>query len=185
VIERELRRRLRSDSRSLDELMTCVQRIDLEPQAVRITFIRAKTPRTAIADAEIDFQNSALAVVILPIRCRSRGGRTWISGPAGSDGTVRVRRDPTLIKGLQQAHRILARHGWRPDGAIENGRALVAPANPHERKLCRLALLAPDIQKRILEGRQPWGLTLDQLLNGRIPTAWPAQREAFGFSEAS
>lgn len=64
---------------------------------------------------------------------------------------------------------------------IEDGRAFVAPANPYERKLCRLALLAPDIQKRILQGRQPRGLTLDQLVNGTILTAWPAQREAFGF----
>jgi site-specific DNA recombinase len=61
----------------------------------------------------------------------------------------------------------------------------MAPANPHERKLCRLAFLAPDIQKRILQGRQPRGLTLDQLINAPIPTAWPAQREAFGFSEAN
>jgi hypothetical protein len=96
---------------------------------------------------------------------------------------VRTRRDPTLIKSLQQAHRILARHGWRIDGTIEDGRAFAAPANPYERKLCRLALLAPDIQKRILQGRQPRGLTLDQLVNGPIPTAWPAQREAFGFTD--
>jgi len=30
---------------------------------------------------------------------------------------------------------------------------------------------------------QPRGLTLNQLVNGAIPTAWPAQREAFGFND--
>jgi DNA invertase Pin-like site-specific DNA recombinase len=183
VVERELRRRLGADGRTLDELMTCVLRVDLEPQAVRISFIRKQTPRPSIADAEIDLNDATLAVVTLPIRCRFRGGRTWILGPEGSNGTMRRRRDPTLIKGLQQAHRILARHGWRLDGKVENPRAMTAPTNPYQRKLCRLALLAPDIQKRILEGRQPRGLTLDQLIKSPIPTGWQAQRSAFGFTE--
>lgn len=93
---------------ALEALMVHLARIDLEPQAVRISFIRTKTPRHTIADAEVDLHEAALAVVILPIRARLRGGRTWISGRPGSDGVVRPRRDPTLIKGLQQAHRILA-----------------------------------------------------------------------------
>jgi site-specific DNA recombinase len=84
LIEGELRRHLGADARSLDDLMTCVHRIDLEPLAVQISFTHTKTPRPAIADAEVDLQDKSLALVILPIRCRSRGGRTWIMGPPGS-----------------------------------------------------------------------------------------------------
>jgi len=39
--------------------------------------------------------------------------------------------------------------------------------------------LLPDIQKRILEGRQPAEMTLDRLLRSRIPTSWAAQRSLF------
>jgi hypothetical protein len=51
------------------------------------------------------------------------------------------------------------------------------------RKLCRLAFLAPDIQRRILEGRQPPGVNLEMLVQVAIPTSWAAQRRAFGFPE--
>ena len=39
--------------------------------------IRKKTPRHAISDAEVDLHDSMLAVVIVPVRARLRGGRTW------------------------------------------------------------------------------------------------------------
>jgi hypothetical protein len=55
-----------------------------------------------------------------------------------------------------------------------------APPGAYERKICRLAFLAPDIQKRILEGRQPADMTLDRLLPGRIPTSWAVQLRDFG-----
>jgi len=44
------------------------------------------------------------------------------------------------------------------------------------------AFLAPDIQRAILEGRQPAGLTAAQLMNAGIPLAWADQRKALGFS---
>ena len=44
-----------------------------------------------------------------------------------------------------------------------------------------MVFLAPDIQRAIMEGRQPPALTLDQLLKMRIPTGWAEQRRALGF----
>lgn len=44
-----------------------------------------------------------------------------------------------------------------------------------------LAFLAPDIQRSILEGRQPPGLTLKRLISGEIPLNWAEQRAMFGF----
>ena len=52
----------------------------------------------------------------------------------------------------------------------------VAPTSPYRRKLIRLALLAPDIQKQILDGRQPPGLTVSQLIACDLPLGWVEQR---------
>ncbi|MBL8554374.1 MAG: hypothetical protein JNL41_08855 [Phenylobacterium sp.] len=73
--------------------------------------------------------------------------------------------------------------GWsKTDGSVADGHSMKAPPGAYERKICRLAFLAPDIQKRILEGRQPADMTLDRLLHGRIPTSWTAQRSLFGIA---
>ena len=48
-------------------------------------------------------------------------------------------------------------------------------------EVLRLTLLAPDIIEMILDGRQPKGLRLAEML-GNGPLAWAAQRESVGFS---
>ena len=185
VLERELNRRMGSEGASLSSLIGLVQRVQLQHDQIQIALMCAKTPRRALAEAVTDEREPSLAWVMLTIRCKLRGGRTWIQGPGGSVAALRARRDPTLVKALQQAHRIIGAIGWRSDGSLEDGRKASAPTCAYERKLCRLAFLAPDIQKQILQGRQPRDLTLDRLINARIPTAWPAQRAAFGFAEIS
>jgi hypothetical protein len=93
---------------------------------------------------------------------------------------LRPRRDPALIKGLRQAHRLAAGLGWRAaDGVLANLDA-AAPSSAYERRLVRLAFLAPDLQRAIMEGRQSSALTMTRLLNGPIPLDWPEQRRAFG-----
>jgi DNA invertase Pin-like site-specific DNA recombinase len=182
LLEREMRARLGAgEDKPLRDLLAGVKRVDLEPEAVRITCTHSKLTRTALAGAEPHPSDPALAIVVLPVRCRLRAGRTRIVAPVGPETVVQTRRDPALIRGLQQAHRTMAAIGWRADGSVADGKAMAVPTNPYQRKLCRLALLAPDIQQRILDGRQPRDLTLDFLIRASIPTAWPAQRIAFGF----
>jgi hypothetical protein len=48
-------------------------------------------------------------------------------------------------------------------------------------RLQRLTCLAPDIVEAILDGRQPKGLRLAEML-GNGPLAWEEQRSAWGFS---
>ena len=55
---------------------------------------------------------------------------------------------------------------WR--GARAIGKTYVS-------QMLRLTLLAPDIVEAILDGRQPVGLQLDDLLAG-FATSWEAQR---------
>ena len=78
------------------------------------------------------------------------------------------RPDPVLIKALRTAHVMLKREAGEP--MID-----ATPASPYHRRLLRLAFLAPELQRAILAGRQPAGLTLKQLLEQRLPLLWTDQ----------
>ena len=117
----------------------------------------------------------------IPMRLQRRGGRKLIMTPEGSAApTPKPRRDDTLIKALVRAHR------WRRQ--IESGRARsITDLAEHEgvtdAYVCRLlplTCLAPDIVEAILDGRQPKGLRLAEVL-GNGPLAWYAQRKTWAW----
>jgi len=56
-----------------------------------------------------------------------------------------------------------------------------APVSPYDRKILRLAFLAPDIQRDILAGRQPHDLNLEKLVQMTIPLTWSEQRRSLGW----
>jgi hypothetical protein len=117
----------------------------------------------------------------IPIRLQRRGGRKLIMMPEGVTAPARKpRRDETLVKALVRAHR------WRRK--IESGQArsitdLAEQEGVTDAYVCRLlplTCLAPDIVEAILDGRQPRGLRLAEML-GNGPGGWEEQRRAFGF----
>ncbi len=115
--------------------------------------------------------------VVLPMRPVFRGGRTWLLDHEGRSHRRDKRQDLVLAAALKSAHAVLNRESlgpWSP--AIP--REAKAPSNVYERKLCGLALLAPDLQRLILEGRQPAGLDLNALIRSDAPLAW-ADQEAW------
>jgi hypothetical protein len=112
----------------------------------------------------------------IPMRLQRRGGRKLIMTPEGAAvPRPKPRRDDTLIKALVRVHR------WRR--RIESGRAksvtdLAEQEDITDAYVCRLlplTCLAPDIVEAILDGRQPKGLRLAELL-GNGPLIWNAQR---------
>jgi hypothetical protein len=118
----------------------------------------------------------------IPIRLQRRGGRKLIMMPEGVGAPARKpRRDETLVKALIRAHR------WRR--RIESGQAksvtdLAEQEGVTDAYVCRLlplTCLAPDIVEAILDGRQPKGLRLVEML-GNAPLAWEEQRKHFGGS---
>ena len=106
----------------------------------------------------------------IPMRLQRRGGRKLIMTPEGAAApTPKPRRDETLIKALVRAHR------WRR--RIESGQAksitdLAEQEGVTDAYVCRLlplTCLAPDIVEAILDGRQPKGLRLAEMLgNGPV-----------------
>src|ERR671919_1797962 len=120
----------------------------------------------------------------IPMRLQRRGGRKLIMTPEGAVPTPKPRRDEILIKALVRAHR------WRR--RIESGQAksitdLAEQEGVTDAYVCRLLPLtcvAPDIVEAILDGRQPKGLRLAEVL-GNGPLTWEEQRGAWGFSRNS
>ena len=116
------------------------------------------------------------------MRLQRRGGQKLIMTPEGVAAPARKpSRDETLVKTLVRAHR------WRR--RIESGQAKsITDLAEQERVtaayICRLlplTCLAPDIVEAILDGQQPRGLRLAEMLgNGSL--VWNAQRETWGFS---
>ena len=121
----------------------------------------------------------ATLTIRIPMRLQRRGGRKLIMTPEGA-AAPRPCRDETLIKALVRAHR------WRR--RIESGQAksiteLAEQEGVTDAYVCRLlplTCLAPDILETILDGRQPKGLRLAEML-GNGPLAWEEQRMSWGF----
>jgi hypothetical protein len=114
----------------------------------------------------------------IPMRLQRRGGRKLIVAPEGAAAlSPKPRRDETLVKAIVRAHR------WRR--RIESTQArsitdLAAQERVTDAYVCRLlplTCLAPDIVEAILDGRQPKGLRLAEML-GNGPLAWEEQRGA-------
>ena len=112
----------------------------------------------------------------VPFRIVKRGGRKEMQLP---DGAAQPRRtDNTLVKALARAFR------WKR--MLESGefatiaelaeREGIAPS--YMTRVMRLTLLAPDIVKGILDGRQGPEVTLAQVLEP-FPAAWAAQVDLF------
>ena len=117
----------------------------------------------------------------IPMRLQRRGGRKLIMTPEGAAmPTSKPRPDDTLIKALVLAHR------WRR--RIESGKAtsitdLSEQEGVTDAYVCRLlplTCLAPDIVEAIVDGRQPKGLRLAEML-GNGPLGWEEQRVSLRF----
>ncbi len=126
---------------------------------------------TGRADLEVD-----TLTIRIPMRLQRRGGRKLIVTPEGAAvPTPTPHRDETLVKALVRAHR------WRRRIESEQARSVTDLAEQEgvtDAYVCRLlplTCLAPDIVEAILEGRQPKGLRLAEML-GNQPLVWEEQR---------
>ena len=155
---------------SAEEPMSALTRLEVHAASLQLVMpvgllatmrARLQQGETLAADAA----DPTLLRLVLPIRMRLRGGRSWIVGGARTS----ARRDPVLIKALRNAHALL-----RTDAA---GLPILdaSPASPYLRRLVRLAFLAPDLQRAILAGEQPPGLTLERLVRAQMPMLWSEQ----------
>ena len=116
-----------------------------------------------------------MLTVRIPLTVRRRGGARKVVVPAGVL-PMPAQADVTLIKALARAFR------WRR--MLETGRyatidelaAAEKINDSYVSRVLRLTLLAPDIVEAILDGRQPVGMTLPELMKG-VAVEWEGQRQ--------
>jgi hypothetical protein len=112
----------------------------------------------------------------IPIRLQRRGGRKLIMTPEGVAAPARKpRRDETLVKALVRAHRWRRRIESRQAKSITDLAEQEGVTDAYVCRLLPLTCLAPDIVEAILDGRQPKGLRMAEVL-GNGPLDWSEQR---------
>jgi len=123
-----------------------------------------------------DAAKSGLVRIAITMKA-ALGGRQIVQ--RGSAEVARV--DRSLVKAIARAYDL--RHRLECNGGIglhdlarEDG-----CTRPYISSMIRLAYLAPEITRTILDGTQPAHLTLADLMQRDIPADWAEQRRAFGF----
>lgn len=167
-------------------LTTLICRIDIHPHQVDINIDPARLTTALGLDVPALPANPHPddATVILSVAAQLRRvGKEMVLRSEPSEASS-VRPNSSLIKLIVRAHLFkttLIQHG---------ANSKFAELARHEKlnrcyfsRVLRLAYLAPDITRAILDGRQPPGLTVAMLVDcPEFPLAWPEQRKAFGFA---
>jgi hypothetical protein len=114
--------------------------------------------------------------VRIPLVFKKHGGRKAIVSPDGAmwEAPSSPLVDRGLVRALARAFR------WRRllddgvHGTFDELAKAEGVSQSYVSRLLRLTLLAPDIVEAILDGRQPEGLRIEDLLE--IPLEWDGQR---------
>jgi hypothetical protein len=122
----------------------------------------------------------SLLRIVAPIRPVFHGGRSWLNKAAAEPARPRA-VNAAMVQGLKRSHRILAQLKASPLGDQNDLAQANAPVDFRARQVASIGFLAPDIQRAILEGRQPSMLTIGQLFDAGVPLSWAKQRRVFGF----
>jgi hypothetical protein len=119
--------------------------------------------------------------VRVPITIKRRAGRKLVLAPDGTEVTaapVARHVDNAMVKAIARAFR------WRrliESGGYASVAELAAAEKINQSYVCRilrLTLLAPGIVDAILDGRQPAGLMLVNLMQS-FPVSWQEQVESW------
>ncbi|MDZ4778670.1 MAG: hypothetical protein SGJ19_00280 [Planctomycetia bacterium] len=93
------------------------------------------------------------------------------------------RHDQRLVKALVRAHGLMDKVLAGEVSTLEDLATMAGTNRNDARAQLRLALLAPDIQRAILSGHQPQGLSFKALTTLDLPASWAGQRQRLGLAE--
>jgi len=121
-----------------------------------------------------------MLTVRVPLAVRKqRGGRKLVLTPGGMANRGQSGADSTLVKALARAFRWRRMMETGRYGTLNELAAAEKINSSYVSRLLRLTLLAPDIVKAILDGREPGGPGLPRFL-GAASDVWTDQRAASG-----
>ena len=166
-------------------LRAFVTRIDLRPDKIEIHLLPERIDAILIGDASalsrvpVAAEDAPMLTLCAPARLRRAGKETkmLIEGRHAPNGQP----DPSLVKLIVKAQKLKEQfiRGGDSLGSIAKS---VGVSRPYFTRLVKLAFLAPDITKAILEGCHPSDLTASRLINHtRLPLDWKDQRTALTF----
>ncbi|MDC8755192.1 recombinase family protein [Erythrobacter sp. sf7] len=172
-IERVVSEAVRRWVPKIEDPFAIVRSIHLSERGLQVALDaeQGRSLAARLGDGEVILDRTTDSITVsLPILFAPRGSRTLVLA-----ANSRPRQpDPVLISALRKAHAMLRTKRGLP--MIDS-----APRSPYDRAILRLAFLAPDIQRAILEGRQPTHLNLEWFKGIDVPLAWSKQREMLGF----
>ncbi len=119
----------------------------------------------------------------VPMQLKRRGGRKLIILPAAVSQSQKMpkHRDVTLVNGIAKAYRWQALYERGNYASLADFVEKHGLNKSYAARVMRLNLLAPDIRTAILDGLQPKGLSLIDLMRP-FPPEWQEQRKVFGFA---
>jgi site-specific DNA recombinase len=173
----EVLARLLPEQHHRQDPLALISRIELHATGLElclpIRLLARLQPKLGTGETvEPDRGDPSVLRLSLAVRLCTQGGRTEVIG--GVPATLQP--DPVLIRALRSAHALLTTDRTGTP-SLE-----AAPATSYNRKLIRLAFLAPDLQSAILDGRQPGQMTLGSLMELDIPLSWTKQRQLVGIA---
>lgn len=119
----------------------------------------------------------------VPIKLKRKGGRKLILSPDAAAPVVSLaQQDAALMNGIAKAWRWRVLYERGEFSCLNDFADKYRINKSYAARVMRLNVLAPDIRLAIMEGRQPRGLQLADLLHP-FPEDWREQREKFGFTK--
>ena len=112
--------------------------------------------------------------IILPQRLVLRGGRCTLKG-----ATIELKPAAklALAKLLKRGHAELLHRKSSPFTPPGEQKQASAPITQHERNICRLAFMDPQLQRQILQGDTPYRVRPKAVITNPMPLAWADQRK--------
>ena len=119
----------------------------------------------------------------IPMLIRRMQGRKTIIAPEALDGDIPGAPEPVqtaIIKALARAFSWADILESGKVGSISELARNLDVDGSYVARILRLTTLAPDIVEAILNGEEPYGLSLAKLIQ-TFPEEWGEQRQIFGF----
>ena len=163
-----------------------IDRVEVTSDAITVQFdevmldlaIRDFGPQARMPIDRLERRGTS-PVLTLPVRMVKRGGAKVAIGPDGQSAIRTTKTDPALSTALIRAE------AWKRQllsGEVASLKEIARAENvtpAYARRVIRTAFLAPDLKAAILDGRQPFGLTLEALVRTEMPLDWEDQRRLY------
>lgn len=156
-----------------------IKRVTVSIGEILIT-MTGTCPQPTAAGLSKGVGDSDERIVRIAARLGRRGGAAHFLDAEGKPISGAATIDPVLVQALARGWR------WRTllaSGAFETSTDLAKAEGvtlTTVKRLTRLAYLAPDLIRDILDGRQRSGMTLDHLVRATLPLDWNSQRQLIG-----